>query len=327
MQDAKEVLRAAHIPTFDTPEQAVRGFMHLMAYAKTREVLRLDAEQPPSVCARVVLPNSLEQLVTGQSSTGQSSTGQRSTGQRSTANRMLSQVDSKRLLQAYGIPVTPIELATTAEQAVQAAQALGFPVVLKIHSPQITHKTDVQGVRLNLQSAHEVGQQFAVMVAQAGRLRPDAEILGVTVEPMISMVHGVELILGAKRDPIFGAVIMVGYGGIATELFKDHALELPPVSYAAALRMLQSLRCWPLLNGYRGLPQVDVNALAEVIERFSTMIVEQPGILEADVNPLVVSSEKMIALDARILLAAAVDPKTEPYAHLAILPTERQAMR
>lgn len=306
MRAGRHLLHAARIPVYDTPEQAIRGLMHLISYAKARAA----REEATAASAPAAAPRCVAECI------------DLSAARHPTQATMLSQFDSKRLLAQYGIPTTPIEVAATAEAAVAAAAKLGFPVVLKIHSPQIAHKTEVDGVALNLQDAHEVETGFQAIVARAGRLRPDAEILGVTVEPMVSVVNGVELILGAKRDPVFGSVIMVGYGGIAAELFQDRALELPPVKPLSALRMLQSLRCWPLLSGFRGRPAVDAQALSATIVQFSRLIVEQAAILEADINPLLVSASSIVALDARFLLAAADDAPPQPYAHLAILPTE-----
>ncbi|MGN6545897.1 MAG: acetate--CoA ligase family protein [Aureliella sp.] len=285
MREGKHLLRAARIPLFDTPEQAIRGLMHLVEYARAREVLGEVQPGPPAIPEPIL-------------------TKRRNwfADHHLTQQTMLSQFDSKRLLAEYDIPVTAIAIADSAEIAAAAASEMGFPVVLKIHSPQITHKTEVGGVALNLQSAAEVKRTYADLVTRAKQLRPDAQLLGVTVEPMISAVHSVELILGAKRDAVFGSVIMVGYGGIAAELFQDRALELPPVTHGSALRMLRSLRCWPLLSGYRGQPPADAEQLAEIIVKFSTLIIEQPQIVEADINPLLVSAQSIMALDARFAL-------------------------
>lgn len=303
MREGKHLLRAARIPTFETPEQAIRGLMHLVKYARARTVLGEVRSTVPPVPESTV-PKRIDWIAANP--VAQPS--------------VLSQFDSKRLLAEYDIPVTPISLADSAEQAAQAATAIGFPVVIKIHSPQITHKTEVNGVALNMQNAEDVRRTYADLVNTAKRLRPDAQILGVTVEPMISAVGGVEIILGAKRDSVFGSVIMVGYGGIAAELFQDSALELPPVTRSAALRMLRSLRCWPLLSGYRGRPPADVEQLAEIIVKFSNLIVEQPQIVEADINPLLVSAQSIMALDARFGLQPQGVVPSSTYAHLAILP-------
>jgi acetyltransferase len=308
MREGRHRLRAARIPIFDTPEQAIRGLMHLTSYAKARAVLDESSVGTPP--ARPLNLRCVKECL------------DLSSARHPTQATMLSQFDSKNLLDKYEIPTTPIIVASSPQQAIDAALSMGFPVVLKIHSPQITHKTEVDGVALNLKDAPHVQQSFETMVARAKQLRPDAHILGVTVEPMVSVVNGVELILGAKRDPVFGSVIMVGFGGIAAELFQDRALQLPPVDQKSALRMLRSLHCWPLLAGYRGRPPMDVDALTSIIVKFSTLIVEQSAILEADINPLLVSIGSIVALDARFLLASAADAATHPYAHLAILPTE-----
>jgi acetyltransferase len=303
MQEGKRLLREAGIPSFDTPEQAVRGVMHLRAYAEAHQIRCLAEETHREAAAS---SSSAPQPLIAAHAGDQP--------------QMLSQFESKRILRDYGIPTTPIEVAETAERAVAVAAGFGYPVVLKIHSPEISHKTEVGGVALNLQDAGEVRAEFDAMIRRATDRRPDATVLGVTVEPMLSPVHGVELILGAKRDPVFGSVIMIGYGGIATELFQDRALELPPVSRASAERMLRSLRCWPLLSGFRGLPPANLERLLDVLVAFSRMVVQQPNLLEIDINPLMVAGETIIALDARVLLAPELVAPTEPYAHLAIVP-------
>lgn len=303
MREGKHLLRAARIPIFGTPEQAIGGLMHLVKYTQAREILGEVLPKQPTV-AEPILSRRMHWIADHHLA----------------QQSILSQFDSKSLLSEYEIPVTPISVADSAERAAAAAAEMGFPVVLKIHSPQITHKTEVAGVALNVPSAEDVKRTYADLVTTAARLRPDAQILGVTVEPMISAVGSVEVILGAKRDPVFGSVIMVGYGGIAAELFQDRALELPPVSRNSALRMLRSLRCWPLLSGYRGRPPADVEQLAETIVKFSTLIIEQPQIIEADINPLLVSAQSIMALDARFALQPQGVAASPPNAHLAILP-------
>jgi len=308
MAEGCELLQSAGIPTFETPEQGVDGFMHMVSYARTRDAL----SEPP----KVVVPDFANEAthrkrfldsinLKAQEPHGESS--------------ILTEVDSKRLLQLYGIPTTAMEVATSLQSAVDAASRIGFPVVLKIHSPQITHKTDVGGVVLNLQTESQIRDAFTKMMARAARERPDAQLLGVTVQPMVTAVNGLELILGAKRDPVFGSVLMVGLGGITAELFQDRALELPPIHHGLALRMLQSLRCWPLLNGYRGRAAVDVDRLIEIMIRFSMLITEQPRIFESDINPLLMTEDRLIALDARFVIGPeARDDR--PFAHLAIRP-------
>jgi acetyltransferase len=310
MAEGSEILQNAGIATFTTPEQAIHGMMQLAAYSRTREVLY---ETPKTIVPDFAASTNERQSFLNALSLDYTSDHHNS-------NAILTEVDSKRLLALYGIPTTPIEVAPTADAAVAIASRMGYPVVLKIYSQQITHKTDVGGVVLNLQSDSQVRTAFEQMMARAARERPDAVLQGATVQPMITAVHGAELILGSKQDPIFGSVLMVGLGGITAELFQDRALELPPIQHRLALRMLESLRSWPLLNGYRGRPKANIDQIIEIMLRFSTMITEQPRILEADINPLLIAENQLLALDARFVIAPPSDAATRPYSHLAIRP-------
>jgi acetyltransferase len=215
--------------------------------------------------------------------------------------------------------------ASSADEAVQAAREIGYPVVMKIDSPQISHKTEVHGVRLGLATDDDVRRVFKEMVERAGTMRPDAQILGVTLQPMFSSAEGIELIVGAKQDPVFGAVMMVGAGGVTAEVLGDRALELPPLNERLARRMLDSLRIKPLLYGFRGRPAVNIDRLVEVLMRFSYLIAENPTITELDVNPLLVTADDVTALDARVIVKPC-DP-ARPYSHLAIRPYPEEYIR
>jgi acetyltransferase len=299
-----ERLNAAGLPTYTTPEHAVRAFMNLVAYSQRRELLYEVPRDVPLAFTldRPKLRERFESLV----ARGQD---------------VLTEDESKELLDAYGIPVTRPLGAHTADEAVQAAAQLGYPVALKVLSPDITHKTDVGGVLLDLPSAESVRAAFEQVLASASRHRPDAKILGVTVQRMMTKAVGVELIVGMKRDPVFGPVIMVGAGGIAAELFADHALELPPLNERLARQMLQSLRSWPLLQGYRGRPALAVDRLVEALIRFSYLVADVQEIQEVDINPLLVTPDEVVALDARIFLDRSGSPKaSRSYGHLAICP-------
>jgi acetyltransferase len=239
----------------------------------------------------------------------------------SEATTILSESDSKELLDSYGIPVTQPHAAGSADEAVVVARQLGYPVVLKLLSPQITHKTDVGGVILNLDGEDAVRRAYDQMMDTARQRRPEAQISGVTVQPMVAAAHSAELILGAKQDPVFGTVIMVGMGGIAAELFQDRALELPPLNERLARRMLMSLRTWPLLAGYRGRQPLNVERLIEILMRFSYLLADYPEIQECDVNPLLVSADHVVALDARVVVRRPSGQRGgKPFAHLAIRP-------
>jgi acetyltransferase len=304
VQEGIERLNAAGIPTYSTAEHAVRAFMSLIEFQRNREVL---LETPRDVPLQFPLDKAkLRQQFDEIASRN---------------HELLSEDDSKQLLATYGIPVAMPRPAATDEAAVLSARDVGYPVVLKILSPQITHKTDVGGVALNLTGDDAVRTAFAQIVAAARRAQPDAEIRGVTVQRMVTAVHGVELILGVKRDPIFGPVMMVGFGGIAAEVFQDRALELPPLNERLARRMLESLRSWPLLTGYRGRPVVNVDQLIETLMRFSYLVAHLPEIREVDINPLLVTPTEVIALDARIFIDRSLKPApARPHSHLAICP-------
>jgi acetyltransferase len=304
-------LHRAGIPVYGTAERAVRAFMRLLEFARNRELLY---ETPREVPLRFELdPAALRRRfeeIAGRSGT------------------LLSEDDSKLLLSAYGIPVSMPTPAASAAEAVAIAEKTGYPVVLKVQSPQITHKTDVGGVALNLQGAEEVRAAFERIVESARRLRPDAEVLGVTVQRMAVAVNGVELILGMKRDPVFGPAIMCGFGGVAAEVFQDTALGLPPLNERLARRMLQSLRVWPLLSGHRGRPGVNLDQMIEILLRFSYFVAHLPELSEVDINPLLATPEGTLALDARIILdrSAAVQ-SARPYSHLAIGPYPDEFVR
>jgi acetyltransferase len=245
-----------------------------------------------------------------------------------TGEEVLSEADSKSLLDVYGIPVTQTVAASSADAAVAVADKIGYPVVLKILSPQITHKTDVGGVALNVRNAEGVRTAFADIVAAAKRYRPEAEIRGVTVQRMINRDEGVELIAGMKIDSTFGAVLMVGAGGVTAELYRDRALGLPPLNERLARRMLESLVSWPLLQGYRGKPPVAIDRLVEVLIRLSYLTADHPEIREFDVNPLLAGPNEVIALDARVVIDC--DASRRPvrrYSHLAIRPYPQEFVR
>jgi acetyltransferase len=205
---------------------------------------------------------------------------------------------------------------------------MGYPVVMKILSPDITHKTDVGGVELNLQDDEMVLSAFRRMMTHVSERRPDARIDGVTIQPMVQRKNGIEMILGLKKDPVFGTVMMVGTGGTAAELFRDRALGFPPLNERLARRMLESLKIWPLLQGYRGQPPSDIAKLIEVLIRLSYLAADYPEITELDINPLLVAQDDIVALDARIIIDRSVkrDP-VNPYTHLAMRPYPDEYVR
>jgi acetyltransferase len=299
-----QLFNEAGIPTYSSPEKGVRAFMHLVSYGRNRETLY---ETPREVPMEFPLDRAKLRAVFDTIL--------------SEGHDVLTESTSKALLEAYEIPVSKTYAARSKEDAVEYANRIGYPVALKVFSPDITHKTDVGGVVLDLASADDVSRTFDRIVARAKEHRADAHIEGVTVQRMMVAPSGRELIVGAKRDPVFGAVMLVGAGGTTAELYQDRALELPPLSEHLARRMVESLRSWPLLQGYRGHPGVNVDRLIEVLMRLSYLVADYPEIVELDVNPLLVTPEDAIALDARIVLDHdTVLHPVRPYSHLAIRP-------
>ena len=304
VNEGLQLLNDMSIPSYTAPEKAIRAFMHLVSYARNLEILHETPRDIPLsfTLDRKRLKGVLDTILTE-------------------GNDILSENVSKAFLEAYEIPVTKPHLARSADEAVAVAARWGYPVVMKIHSPQITHKTDVGGVILNLTSDEAVRKAYDEMVSRAAEKRPDADIIGVTVQEMVTIPNGFELILGTKQDPIFGSVIMVGMGGTAAEVFRDRALGLPPLNETLTRRMLKSLKSWPLLTGYRGKPPVNIDRLIEIIMRFSYLVADYPEIKELDVNPLVITPDDAIALDARAVIdRELVVNSVRPYAHLAIRP-------
>ncbi|KAI9134669.1 bifunctional acetate--CoA ligase family protein/GNAT family N-acetyltransferase [Acaryochloris sp. CCMEE 5410] len=213
---------------------------------------------------------------------------------------LLSEWESKQFLQSYGIPTVPSHLAQTPEQAVAFAETLGYPVVLKLHSHTITHKTDVGGVHLNLPNAAAVQGAFA-LIQQNMQSYGEQAFLGVTVQPMLDH-NGYELILGSSPDPQFGPVILFGLGGQLVEVFQDRALGLPPLNSTLARRLMEQTKIYQALQGVRGHQSVNLDQLEQILIKFSHLIVEYPQIKEIDINPLLVSEHHIVALDARIIL-------------------------
>lgn len=304
MKPGRRVLSEAGVPSYETAEQAVDAFMHLIAYARNIEVLYETPRQVP-----LGTPPDRGRI-RGILREGADAGGE-----------AIAEHRSKEIVETYGIPTARAEACASADDAVRTAERVGYPVVMKIHSPQITHKTDVGGIALDLPDEASVRAAFDRIVNRAREACPEATIDGVTIQPMVRMRDSVELIVGAKRDPTFGSAILVGMGGVTAEMMGDRAVGLPPLNERLARRMLESLSSWPLLTGFRGRAPVDVDALVEVLIRFSYLIADHPEISEIDLNPLVVSPEGVVALDARIIPdRAALERTPSPYSHLAIRP-------
>jgi acetyltransferase len=299
---ARTQLRAAGLPVFRSPEMAVETFSHLASYYRHQQNLLqapgpLGASRAPDVVAARALAR--DALAQGRT--------------------VLSATESKALLAAFGIPVAHSVVVSNEEEVAGAAAVVRYPVAMKIDSPDITHKSDVGGVRLGIANAEDARAAFREMVAQAKRLRPEARIRGVSIEPMVLRANARELMAGILHDPIFGPAIVFGAGGIAIEVLHDRAVALPPLNTVLIDDMIRGTRVARMLGDFRNLPAVDYGALEQVLLRISEIACELPEIEELDVNPLVADEHGVIAIDARVVLR---DPGTmrNPYAHLAIHP-------
>ena len=240
---------------------------------------------------------------------------------RNSGRKLLTELESKQILTAYGIPVVETRLARSEKEAVALAEKIEGPVVLKVHSEVITHKSDVDGVKLNLRGAAAVRRAYREIEKSCRAFPRRTAItktpsprdglqtfLGVTVQPMVTL-NGYELILGSSIDSQFGPVLLFGAGGYFVEVFKDRALGLPPLNRTLARRMMERTQIYTALKGFRGRKGVDLDALEELLVRFSQLVVEQPWIKEIDINPLLASEEQIVALDARVILH---DPNSPP---------------
>jgi len=220
---------------------------------------------------------------------------------RTQGRKILTEVESKQLLEEAGIPTARARLATSRDAAVQAARDIGFPVVLKVVSPQISHKSDVGGVRLDLKSPQEVAAAFDEITAAALRAAPDATVDGVSVQQMAR--PGIEVIVGVSTDPQFGPVIMFGLGGVLVEVLKDVSFRIIPIALRDARQMIREIKGFPLLEGYRGQDPADLAALESLLLRVSEFVEQQPEVSELDLNPIFAYKDGALAVDARIVLS------------------------
>jgi acetyltransferase len=303
----RAMLNEANIPTFAYPDTAVKVFSYMWQYNQN---LRSLYETP-------TLPPESQEFSPDRSRARQLIDPARQAGR-----TILSELESKQLLAAYGLPTVETRLARSSAEAVQQAEAIGYPVVLKVHSEAISHKAEVGGVQLNLATAAAVERAYSAIKTAVTKQAGGPAFLGVTVQPMIGW-SGYELILGSSLDPHFGPVILFGLGGGMTDVFKDQALELPPLTSTLARRLIERTRIYSALQGLAGPNAVDLAMLEQLLVRFSQLIVEQRGVLAIDLNPFFVAVEGMLALDAQVQLQPK-SVKVEALPALAIRPYPRQ---
>ena len=304
MHEGIQILNQNGISNYPAPEQAIRAFMTLSDYSENQQILYETPREVPvsfQYDRNVLRQKYLTQVFPKA--------------------KVLNEDDSKMLVNDYGIDTTHPTPAANEDEAVKIAREKGYPVVLKIYSPDIIHKSDVGGVALNIENEEMVRATFRNMVKTAAEKRPEAKIEGVTVQKMVDTRDGIELIVGTKKDPVFGTVMLVGMGGTTAELFKDQRLEFPPLNEHLARQMLKSLKLYPLLKGWRGDAPKNIDKLIEVLIRMSYLAADYPEIEELDINPLIVTPEDVIALDARIVVDEELltNPVKE-YSHLIMRP-------
>lgn len=212
----------------------------------------------------------------------------------------LLEPEAKTLCAKYGIPVTKFSVAKNVEEAAQFAEETGYPVVLKIVSPDVLHKFDVGGVILNLKSSKEVKGAYNRILANVKKYKSDAKIVGILVQEMAP--PSTEVIVGVTKDPQFGPALMFGFGGIFVEVLKDVAFRIAPITRLEAQEMITEVKAYPILRGYRGQPPADVNAIVEILLNTSKLVMDHPEIKELDLNPILVYEKGAITVDARIIL-------------------------
>jgi acetyltransferase len=301
--EANQIFNDNNIPTYATPEQAVKTYLTMYQYERNIELLYETPEElpvnaaPPKRPINVVFRGAVME------------------------NReVLTEDEAKRVLKYYNFPVVDTAAANNVDEAIAYARKMGFPVVLKILSPQIVHKSDAGGVILNVHSEKEVRQAFETLIQRATAYDPQAQIIGVTVQPMVER-KGYEVIIGGKTDPVFGPTILFGMGGVGVELFKDFSIGLPPLNTTLIRRMMEDTKIYQLLKGYRKEPAVNLKVLEETLLLFSQLLVDFPQIKEIDINPLLINEKDACILDARIAIdKEIVCRKTEPHEHLVISP-------
>jgi acetyltransferase len=299
---ARQRFAEARIATYETPDSAVRGFMHRVQYRRNQELLletpaaHAEESAPDVAAARAVIA-------------------------RATAKgpAWLDAEDVAAVLAAYGIPLPESRIVADPAGAAAAAAAIGFPAALKIRSPDITHKSDIGGVVLNLGTAPRVAAEAEAMLARIRAAQPAARLEGFLVQAMVQRPGAFELIIGLVDDRVFGPVVMFGRGGIAVELVNDTTLELPPLNHALARAQMARTRVWRLLQGYRGRPPADVTAIARVLIAVAQLAADHPELRELDINPLLADDKGVIAVDARVRVAPA-----ERASSLAISPYPRE---
>jgi acetyltransferase len=302
VEKGKDILVRAGIPTYDTPEAAVKTYLYMYRYSHN---LTLLYETPEELSLREAPPkNHLKAFIRKVLKEGRT---------------LLTEAESKDFLGIYGIPVTVPYPSRDAADAAVIARRIGYPVVLKLISPDITHKSDVGGIRVGIRSEDELTAEYAALLQRVREKAPNANVTGVNVQRMVENID-YEIIVGAKKDKDFGTVILFGMGGVGTDIFKDVSVGLPPLNQTLARRLMEETKLYGALRGYRGKPPADMRLLEQMLVNFSNLIVDFPEIAEMDINPVAVSEGRPCAIDARIILDPNHTGSGTQYPHLVITP-------
>jgi len=303
VKEGRNIFVQNSIPNYDTPEEAVRTYVNMCRYKRHLDQLYETPEEYPA--HKAPSKNHLKEILKMA---------------HKEERTLLNEEESKDFLMTYRIPVTMVQVAQNPEAAIRIAEKMGYPVVIKVVSLGISHKSDVGGVIMGIDSSAALKEAYEKLVERVKKCAPEAAIEGVAVEKMIIDVD-YELILGAKKDKDFGSVILFGMGGTTAEFIKDFSIGLPPLNQTLAKMLMQDTRVYKMLQGFRGRPAADFEELEEILVNFSNLIVDFPEIAEIDINPLAISNGKATALDARIIIDKNYDPTgRSPYPHLIITP-------
>ena len=298
----REVFLQHDVPSYETPEEAIKTYMHMYHYGKNLELLyETPAEfsidhTPPKHHLKALIKRAIRE-----------------------GRMILSEAESKSFLKDYGIPIAETYVAKDIEEAVSQAATIGYPVVLKISSSRITHKSDMGGVITGIDSVMQLREAYRTMISRVKEAYPAEENISVSVEKMVEKVD-YEIMLGAKRDKDFGMAILFGMGGTLTEVFKDFSIALPPLNQTLARRVMETTRAYQMIQGFRGKAPVDMDQLEQLIVNFSNLIIDFPEISEVDINPVAISEGRCCALDARIIIDTQYTDTASTYSHLVITP-------
>jgi acetyltransferase len=302
VQEGRKILFQNSIPTYETPEEAVRAYMCMHDYKRS---LELQYETPAELSLDQSPPrNNLKAFIRRSVKEGK---------------LILNEEESNRFLVTYGVPVRDVRIAKDKDEAIYAARVLGFPLVLKIVSPDILYPTDVGGILFGIHSEEELKEEYDRLIQQVGEKAPQARISGVAIQKVIDKID-YEIFLGAQKDKDFGAVIVFGMGGMGLRLFKDFSIGLPPLNQALARRLMEETKAFQMLQGYGRRPPADLRQLEQLIVSFSNLIVDFPEIGEMDIPSVVISEGRIYALDARIVIDPTSLEHRSSYPHLVMTP-------